>query len=100
LEVDRLEIGKLEVLRRPVSGEEAAPASNEPLLPELPVKIEVKAFSLAELALGEPVVGAAARLSASGSTKLGPPSEGLDLTLEARRLDAAGRFSAKLAFVP
>ena len=101
LEVDRLELGKLEVLRRPVPSETAAPAgSDEPLLPELPVKVEVKAFSLSELQLGEPVVGVAARLSASGSTKLGPPSEGLDLTLEAKRLDAAGSFSAKLAFVP
>ena len=70
---------RLEFLRRPLPGEEAAAGSNEPILPELPVKIEVKAFSLAELALGEPVLGAAARLSASGSAKLGTPSEGLDL---------------------
>ena len=33
-----------------------------------------------------------ARLSASGSAKLGPPAEGLDLALDARRLDAPGRL--------
>jgi len=100
LEVDRLEVGRLEFLRRPLPSTEAAPRSDEPLLPELPVKVEVKAFSPAELALGEPVVGQAARLTASGSAKLGPPSEGLDLDLQARRLDAEGRFAAKLAYVP
>ncbi len=57
LEVDRLELGRLEFLRRPLPGEEAAPVSNEPILPELPLKVEVKAFSLGEIALGEPVLG-------------------------------------------
>lgn len=99
LEVDRLEVGRLEILRRPAPGE-AAPTAKEPLLPELPLKVEVKAFALSELSLGEPLLGQAARLAASGSAKLGPPAEGLDLAFEARRLDAVGRFSARLAFVP
>ncbi|HEX2136942.1 MAG TPA: translocation/assembly module TamB domain-containing protein [Microvirga sp.] len=101
LEVDRLEIGRLEILRRPPPGESAPGAADAPLLPELPLKVEVKAFSLAELSLGEPVLGAAARLTASGAAKLGPPAEGLDLTVEARRLDVANaRLAARLLFVP
>ncbi|CAO4168688.1 Translocation/assembly module TamB domain-containing protein [Methylorubrum populi] len=101
LEVDTLEIGRLEVLRRPVPG--PTPAEAEPdgrLLPELPVKVEIKGFQLAELILGESVAGQPARLAADGKVKLGNPSEGLDLSVDARRLDAAGRFIAQLLFVP
>ena len=102
LEVDRLEVGRLEVLRRPLPAEVDLPTAleSESLLPELPLKVEVKAFSLAELALGEPVLGTGARLAASGAARLGPPAEGLALTFEARRLDAEGRFTARLGYVP
>ncbi len=102
LEIDSLELGRLEVLRKPIPG--IAPVEAEPpdgsLLPDLPVKIEIKAFRLAELILGETVAGQPARLSADGKAKLGNPSEGLDLAVTARRLDAAGLFDAKLLFVP
>ncbi len=101
LDIDRLEIGKLELLRKqapPPPG--AAPPPDGPILPELPLKVIVRAFQLNELALGEPVVGVAARLGATGSASLGPPSEGLDLRLAARRLDAQGRFDVNLSFVP
>ncbi|GJE69234.1 translocation/assembly module TamB domain-containing protein [Methylorubrum podarium] len=101
LEVDSLEIGRLEVLRKPVPG--PTPAEAEPdgsLLPELPVKVEIKGFTLTELVLGEGVAGQPARLAGSGKAKLGNPSEGLDASAEFRRLDAAGRFLARLLFVP
>ena len=101
LEVDSLEIGRLEVLRKPVPG--PTPAEAEPdgsLLPELPVKVEIKGFTLTELVLGESVAGQPARLAGSGKAKLGNPSEGLDASAEFRRLDAAGRFLARLLFVP
>lgn len=100
LDVDRLEIGKLELLRRPARQPAGAAPSNEPILPELPLKVILRAFQLNELALGEPVLGAAARLGATGSASLGPPSEGLDLKFEARRLDMGGTFNVNLAFVP
>ncbi len=101
LEVDTLEIGRLEVLRRPLPGpvpEEAKPDGK--LLPDLPVKVEVKSFTLAELVLGEEVTGQPARLTAKGRAKLGAASEGLDLRAEAKRLDAAGFFTLTAAYVP
>src|SRR6185437_16707556 len=49
---------------------------------------------------GEPVVGVAARLGISGKATLGPPSEGLDLTLTAQRLDAPGDFKTLLTYIP
>ena len=101
LEVESLEVGRLEVLRRPLPA--PVSATSEPdgsLLPDLPVKVEIQAFKLAELVLGEALAGQPARLSASGRAKLGAPSEGLDLDLSVRRLDAEGRFGARLLFVP
>ncbi|MDF9793306.1 autotransporter translocation and assembly factor TamB [Methylorubrum extorquens] len=101
LEVDTLEVGRLEVLRKPVPG--PTPAEAEPdgsLLPDLPVKVEIKSFALAELVLGESVAGQPARLAGEGKATLGNPSEGLDVSADFRRLDAAGRFIARLLFVP
>ncbi|GLS45037.1 translocation/assembly module TamB domain-containing protein [Methylobacterium brachythecii] len=102
LQVDSLEIGRLEVMRKPLPDPNAVPAEapDGKLLPDLPVKVEVKGFKLGELVLGEPIAGQPARLTAEGKVKLGNPSEGLDLDVDARRLDATGRFLAKLLFVP
>ena len=75
-------------------------AGRAPSCPSLPVKVIVKQFAVQELSLGEPVVGVAARLDISGKATLGPPSEGLDLTLASQRLDAPGEFKALLTYVP
>ncbi len=72
----------------------------QPILPELPLKVIVKDFAIQELSLGEPVVGVAARLDIAGQATLGPPSEGLDLSLTSRRLDAGGQFKALMTYVP
>ncbi len=103
LEVDQLTIGHMQVLRRPLPSETPPPAEAgppQPILPELPLKVIVKQFAIDELALGEPVVGVAARLALTGKATLGPPSEGLDLSVNARRLDAGGELKAILAYVP
>jgi translocation and assembly module TamB len=103
LEVDQLTVGHMQFLRRPLPSETAPQPDNgapQPILPELPVKVIVKQFAVQELTLGEPVIGVAARLDLSGKASLGPPSEGLDLALASRRLDAPGEFSALLTYVP
>jgi translocation and assembly module TamB len=101
LDVDSLEIGNLEILRKPVSPPgDKAPASNEPILPELPVKVEVKSFKLGELSLGRELAGLAMKLTASGNLKLGAPSEGLDVRLAVNRLDGDGATKVDLQFVP
>src|SRR5208283_4878883 len=86
--VDRLAIGHLQILRRPLPSETPPPDTGkpQPILPELPVKVIVKEFAIDELELGE--------------ATLGPPSEGLDLSLGARRLDAGGELKALLTYVP
>jgi translocation and assembly module TamB len=103
LEVDQLTIGHLQFLRRPLPSEAAlSPDATtlQTILPELPVKVIVKQFAVRELTLGEPVVGVAARLVLAGKATLGPPSEGLDLHLNAERLDALGSLTVLLGFVP
>jgi translocation and assembly module TamB len=102
LEVDQLTIGHMQFLRRPLPSETPPPDTGapQPILPELPVKVLIKQFGVQELSLAEPVVGVAARLNISGKATLGPPSEGLDLTLNAQRLDAPGDFKAQLAYIP
>jgi translocation and assembly module TamB len=57
LQVDELTIDRLQVLRRPLPAEEDAPVSDEPILPELPVRVIVDRFALQELTLGAPVLG-------------------------------------------
>jgi translocation and assembly module TamB len=102
LDVDQLTIGRLEFLRRPLPSETPPPdtGAEQPILPELPVKVLIKQFGVQELSLGEPVVGVAARLNIAGKATLGPPSEGLDLTLTAERLDAPGDFKTLLTYIP
>ncbi len=102
LEVDQLTIGRMELLRRPLPSETPPPdtGAQQPILPELPLKVLIKQFGVQELSLGEPVVGVAARLNISGKATLGPPSEGLDLTLTAQRLDAPGDFKTLLTYIP
>ena len=75
-------------------------AGSRSILPELPVKVVIKQFAIEELSLGEPLIGVAARLNIAGKVTLGPPSEGLDLDLTARRLDAPGEFKALMTYVP
>lgn len=112
LEIDRLDVGHLAVHRKPAPAPApvaASPSSPQPgqaaqpdeaLLPDIPVKVEVKSFALAELALGEPLLGIGARLTATGQAVLGNPAEGLSLKLDARRLDAQGVFATRLDYVP
>ncbi|MDP2354778.1 MAG: translocation/assembly module TamB domain-containing protein [Beijerinckiaceae bacterium] len=102
VEVSTLEIGRIEMLRRPAPSSAPPPPSTgeESLIPETPVKIIVSKFSLGDLALGAPVLGTPARLSAQGSASLGDPAEGLQLDLRATRTDAAGQFAILLNYLP
>jgi translocation and assembly module TamB len=101
LQIDELTIGTLDIARKPIPAEGPVAGENEPILPELPVKVEVKGFKLDQLVLGEPILGTAARLAAEGKAKLGnDPQEGLDLTLDAKRLDRPGTLAVRLGLVP
>ena len=99
LEIDQLDIGHIVWSRPARKTAETAPGG--PMQwPDLPLKAIVKAFHVESLDLGAPILGAPARLGFTGEATLGDPSEGLDLKLAAKRLDAAGEIDVKLAFAP
>lgn len=100
LQIDKLEIGTVRYLRPALPNEQPEAVSDEPLLPELPLKLEIKDFALKELALGQPVIGTAASIGATGAASLGSPTEGLNLRFDAKRLDAPGTLTARVELVP
>ncbi|VIO77624.1 translocation/assembly module TamB domain-containing protein [Bradyrhizobium ivorense] len=100
LEIDRLEIGTLEIRRKPLPSDQPVAESDQPILPDLPVKVQVKAFDLHALTLGQSILGEGLKVRATGNTELGSPSEGLVFNLDATRQDFPGRFKAALAYVP
>jgi translocation and assembly module TamB len=102
LQVDQLTIGHVQFLRRPLPAEVPPPATDGPrsILPDLPVEVIIGQFAIEDLSLGEPVIGLSAGLNVSGKATLGAPAKGLDLTLNARRLDAPGEFKTLMTYVP
>ena len=104
LEVDGLDAGKAEVLRKPVSSAtaeaETAPFDPTSIVPDLPVEVDVRGFRVAEIVLGPDVVGQAARISLNGKASLGDPAVGIDINFAAQRLDRPGNIGVKLSFDP
>lgn len=97
LEVNSLTAQSLSVARLPDPGEtpveipsaEATPFSFE--LPDLPVSINIETFEVAQIDLGEPILGVAAQLSLNASAQL--DDAGLALDIAANRTDrVAGEF--------
>ena len=89
--VNRLAAEEVELARRPVipptpvlEQTEAQPFQ----VPELPVRVQLRDFSIGRFTLGEPVAGVAAELSLNGGLTLARGA--LDTTLAARRLDSPG----------
>ncbi|MGI8568240.1 MAG: translocation/assembly module TamB domain-containing protein [Methylocella sp.] len=100
LEIDKLDIDQINIARKPVPSDAPVAGEDRPLLPELPVTIEIKQFSLARVDLGEAVLGVASVFSTGGNAKLGPPSEGLQLFLDGQRLDRPATLNVRLNLVP
>ena len=100
LEVDQLDIDQMNVARKPIPAETPVAGENQPLLPELPLRVNIKQFSLARADLGQPVLGIASSFSTGGNAKLGPPSEGLQLFLDVQRLDQPATLNVRLNLVP
>jgi translocation and assembly module TamB len=96
LSINELSIGSIDLPRPPLPVEPRAEA--EPFsLPELPLQVLVDAVRVAELRLGEPVLGAAASLRAAGAATLIDGS--LDAELRVTRLDdPGGELSLHAAF--
>ncbi len=104
LQIDALALSGVELARLPVAPAEAqeAAASEEDDggLPSLPLRVRISRLSADEIALGEPVLGQAARFTLAGEAS-GREDGRLSAGLELRRLDAAeARLLATLDYDP
>jgi len=101
LQVNALDVGTVEYLRpAQTPPQEQDAAESGPLFPELPLEVRIDAFNLDELIVGAPVLGEEARFTAEGSARLADPSEGLDLSFAARRLDDGAALDLELDYIP
>jgi translocation and assembly module TamB len=100
LEVNSLTAERLEILRPPLPAEGVdlpAPEATPFALPELPVSIRVGEIAIAEVELGEPIIGIPATLSITGAAELADGSGNADIVLS--RLDGPeGTFTLDAGF--
>ena len=109
VDIDRVVIGRVDMLRRPIPTPSAAtkPAAPAPakkasgdVAPDLPVRFRLGAFQLDTLALAAPVFGEPATLTLTGSADAGASSDGANATFSARRTDAPGAVNLKVGISP
>jgi len=104
-DIDSVEVGRIEALRRPVSATTPAQPPAEGArsaggVPDLPLRVRLGKLSVDEIALAEPVTGLAATLSVTGSAEIGGARDNARADLAVRRLDAPGAISANAAYEP
>jgi len=109
VDIDRVVIGRVDMLRRPIPAPAAAtkPAAPAParkagddVAPDLPIRFRLGAFQLDTLALAAPVLGEPATLTLTGSADASASSNGAKATLSARRTDAPGAVNLEVAISP
>lgn len=100
LDIDHVEIGEADVLRRPAPAAEAKPAEAKSgsmsFPPKPPIGVRLGELALGKLVLAEPVAGSAATLSVDAGAEL--TGAKASLRLLAQRLDAPGSIGADAAY--
>lgn len=102
LDIDRIDIGAVDLLRRPASA--AAPKAQETpsggtsFPPKLPVGLRLGELNLARLVLAEAVAGAAATLTIKAGGEMTAARAALQFL--AQRLDAPGSIGADASYAP
>jgi translocation and assembly module TamB len=101
LQVDALTAGTIDVARVPASEQAEEPDEPGPLIPQLPVAIDLRQLSVARIALAAPVLGEPAALSLEAQAKLGDVADGLAATVSLRQLEGnTGTAAIDLAYRP
>ena len=107
VDIDRIAIGRVDVLRRPIAAPAKAAATPEPakktgedVAPDLPVRFRLGALEIETLALAAPVLGEPATLTLRASAEAGASSDGAKATFSARRGDAPGSVDIKAEISP
>ena len=101
--IDDLSAGVLTLNRLPdlPPSPEQPKADKGPLLPSLPVDIDLRRLNIDRIDLGAPILGETASFTASANATLGRPIDGLQADLALQRIDRDNdRVKAHLAYRP
>ena len=100
--IDSLEAASVVVTRAPISTQPAAPSDpNAPLLPSLPVDIDLDKLVVERLELGPALLGEPAVLRITGAAELAHSGGALDTTLSVARIDdKPGKADIAAAYKP
>lgn len=98
LQVNELTAARLEVIRPPLPSTALPTAEAQPFaLPDLPVRVDIGRVAIAEVVLGEAIIGLPATLSIEGSATLADGAGEAQITLD--RLDGpAGQFTLDASY--
>ena len=101
LQVDALTAGTIDVARAPAAEQAQEPDEPGPLIPELPITIDLRRLSVARVALAAPILGEPSALSLEGRAQLGEIADGLAASLNVEQLEGnTGTAAIDLAYRP
>ncbi len=101
LQVDALTAGTIDVARAPAAEQTQEPEEPGPLIPELPIAIDLRRLSVERVTLAAPILGEPAALSLEAQAQLGKIADGLAASLTLRQLEGnTGTAVIDLAYRP
>ncbi|HET6221862.1 MAG TPA: hypothetical protein VFE11_06830, partial [Dongiaceae bacterium] len=101
LQVDEIAAGAIDMLRTPAPARTQEPTEPGPLIPELPIGIDLRRLSVERLALAAAILGEPAALSVMAHARLGDVGDGLSASLSLRQLSGrTGTAQVDLAYQP
>ena len=101
LQVDALAAGTIDITRAPAAEQTQEPEEPGPLIPELPIAIDLRRLSVERVALAAPILGEPAALSLEAQAQLGKIADGLAASLNVRQLEGnTGTAAIDLAYRP
>src|SRR5262245_44108551 len=86
LQVDQIVAGTIDLARAPAAQEPPQPEPHGPLIPELPVAIDLRSLSVERVALAAPILGQPASLSLQASAELAELGDDLSASLAVQQL--------------
>ncbi|MBA4095614.1 MAG: hypothetical protein C0484_02435 [Rhodospirillum sp.] len=101
LQVDALTAGTIDVARAPAAEQMQESDDPGPLIPELPITIDLRRLSVDRVALASPILGEPAALSLEAQAQLGEIADGVTASLQVRQLEGnTGTATIEVAYRP
>lgn len=101
LQVDSLTAGTIDVARAPTTEQAEEPGEPGPLIPALPIAIDLRRLSVERVALAAPILGEPAALSLAAQAQLGDIAGGLAASLNVQQREGnTGAADIDVAYRP